>query len=76
MAHTRARIRFTEPDGSVRQCVIEFPLKTGDEAFRFLEEFERKCGGPIPQPKRDMRWDALMKAREPQKPAAPKRRKR
>ena len=49
-----ARIQLRDGD-TVRHYRIEIQ-RDGDEAFRFLEEFERKCGGPIPQLQRDRRW--------------------
>lgn len=63
MPETHARIRMKQPDGAVEESIVSFPLKTGDEAFRFLEAFEAKCGGPIRDAKRDRRFESVMKER-------------
>ena len=55
MPETHARIRWKNED-TVDETIVALPLKTGDEAFRFLEAFEAKCGGPINDPARDRRW--------------------
>lgn len=55
MPETHARIRWKHGD-QVDESIVSFPLKTGDEAFRFLDEFEKACGGPVKDAARDRRW--------------------
>lgn len=55
MPETHARVRWKHDD-QVDESIVTFPLVTGDEAFRFLEEFEKACGGPIKDAARDRRW--------------------
>lgn len=56
-----ARLRRVEPDGSVREWFIQF--KRPDDGFSFLDSLERKCGGPVVDAARNLRWQALMSAR-------------
>jgi hypothetical protein len=55
MAKTHVRIKWKNGD-TIDETIVSLPLKTGDEAFRFLEAFEEKCGGPIKDSARDQRW--------------------
>lgn len=56
---------LTNPDGKVLNAVIEIPLKTGDEAFKFIEAFQRKCGVvPKRDPEADKRLAAVIKRQE------------
>lgn len=63
MTEAHARIRLKHGD-QVDESIISFPLKAGDEAFRFLDEFEKACGGPIKDPKRDRRFGQVMAERK------------
>lgn len=57
MTETHARIRWKHGE-QVDESIVAIP-----DAFRFLEVFEQKCGGPIRDHARDRRFDAVMKER-------------
>lgn len=54
----RVRIRRRVPAG-IHETLIKLPVGDPYIGFRFLAEFERRCGGPIQDPARDARWLAM-----------------
>jgi len=59
MKPIKARISRKQPDGTVLVTDFEIPCKTGDEGFRFLEEFVKRCGPVERDAERDRRWVEL-----------------
>lgn len=54
------RVRIFKPADATVGVVLELPEKSGDEGFRFLEEFEKKFFDGKRNEERDARWRSLM----------------